>query len=80
MLRQKPEGEAASWEVSFNRAGVPLKIQPNAKPVSEPELSYMKPSGVDGGTLTMDRISGRGANAHLTEKGRQFMRLFVFPD
>ena len=80
MLRQKPEGEPASWEVSFNRAGVPLKIQPNAKAVSEPELSYMKPSSVDGGTLTMDRISGRGANAHLTEKGRQFMRLLVFPD
>ena len=80
MLREKSEGEPASWEVSFNRAGVPLKIQPSAKAVSEPELSYMKPSGVDGGTLTMDRISGRGANAHLSEKGRQAMRLLVFPD
>src|SRR4051812_42212126 len=80
MLRDKSAGEPASWEVSFNRAGVPLKIQPNAKPVSEPELSYLKPGSVDGGILTMDRISGRGANAHLTEKGRQFMRLLVFPD
>ena len=51
MLRQKPEGEAASWEISFNRAGVPLKIQPGTKPVSEPELSYMKPSLVDAGLL-----------------------------
>jgi len=40
----------------------------------------MKPSGVDGATLTIDRISGHGANAHLTEKGRQFMRLLVAPD
>ena len=80
MLRGKPEGDAASWEVSFNRAGVPLKIQPGAKAVSEPELSYMKPSGVDGGLLTMDRIAGRGANAHLTDKGKQFMRLLTFPD
>ena len=79
MLREKSEGEPASWEVSFNRAGVPLKIQASAKAVSEPELSYMKPSGVDGGTLTMDRIAGRGANAHLSEKGRQAMRLLVFP-
>jgi len=80
MLREKPEGEPASWEVSFNRAGVPLKIQANAKAVSEPELSYMKPGGVDGGILTMERIAGRGANAHLTEKGRNAMRLLVFPD
>jgi len=80
MVRQKPEGEPASWEISFNRAGVPLKIQAGTKPVSEPELSYMKPGGVEAGILTSDRISGRGASAHLTEKGKQFMRLLVFPD
>ncbi|HZE13980.1 MAG TPA: M23 family metallopeptidase [Chthoniobacterales bacterium] len=79
MLREKPDGEPASWEISFNRAGVPLRIQASAKAVSEPELSYLKPTGVDGGLLTMDRIAGRGANAHLTEKGRQAMRLLVFP-
>jgi murein DD-endopeptidase MepM/ murein hydrolase activator NlpD len=80
MVRQKPDAERASWEVSFNRAGVPLKIEAEAKPVSEPELSYMKPGGVDAGVLTNDRISGRGKNARLTEKGKQFMRLLVFPD
>lgn len=80
MVRQKAEGEPVSWEVSFNREGVPLKIQPNAKAVSEPELSYLKPSGIDAGHLTSDRISGRGAGARLTEKGKQFMRLLVFPD
>lgn len=79
MVSEKSEGETTSWEVSFNRAGVPLKIRPGAKTVSEPELSYMKPGGIDGGLLTMDRIAGRGANAHLTEKGRQLMRLLVFP-
>src|SRR3954462_14714002 len=66
MLRDKPAGDAASWEVSFNRAGVPLKIRPGAKPVSEPELAYLKPGGVDGRVLTMERLAGRGANAHLT--------------
>jgi hypothetical protein len=40
----------------------------------------MKPSGVDSGILTSDRIAGRGANARLTDKGKQFMRLLVFPD
>ena len=80
MIRQKTEGEPASWEVSFNRAGVPLKIQAGAKPVSEPELSYLKPGGTDAGVLTSDRIAGRGASARLTDKGKQFMRLLVFPD
>ena len=80
MVREKSTGQPASWEVSFNRAGVPLKIQPGAKPVSEPELSYLKPSGVNAGVLTSDRISGRGANARLTDKGKQFMRLLAFPD
>jgi murein DD-endopeptidase MepM/ murein hydrolase activator NlpD len=79
MVRDNAGGEPASWEVSFNRAGVPLKIQPNAKAVLEPELSYLKPSGVDGGVLTMERIAGRGANAHLTDKGKQFMRLLSWP-
>ena len=76
----KSPGQPASWEVSFNRAGVPLKIQAGPKPVSEPELSYLKPSGVDAGVLTSDRISGRGPNARLTDKGKQFMRLLAFPD
>jgi murein DD-endopeptidase MepM/ murein hydrolase activator NlpD len=80
MVRQKTEGEMGSWEVSFNRAGVPLKIQANAKSVSEPELSYMKPSGAGAALLTNDRVSGHGASARLTEKGQQFMRLLVWPD
>jgi murein DD-endopeptidase MepM/ murein hydrolase activator NlpD len=78
LLRDKGNGDVPSWEVSFNRAGVPLKIQPGTKPVTEPELSYFKPGGVDGGVLTMERIAGRGANAHLTEKGKQFMRLLAW--
>jgi murein DD-endopeptidase MepM/ murein hydrolase activator NlpD len=80
MVQQKTEDETASWEVSFNRAGVPLKIQSSAKPVSEPELSYLKPGGIDARLLTNERLAGRGGSARLTEKGRQFMRLLVWPD
>ena len=80
MIQQKTEGETASWEVSFNRAGVPLKIQSSAKAVSEPELSYLKPGGIDASLLTNERVAGRGGSARLTEKGKQFMRLLIFPD
>lgn len=79
MVRPGSEGDPASWEVSFNRAGVPLKIQANAKAVSEAELSYIKP-GTSAGLLTNDRVSGHGAGARLTAKGKQFMRLLTFPD
>ena len=80
MVRQKTEGATASWEVSFNRAGVPLQIQASAKSVSEPELSYLKPGGIDARLLTNERVAGRGSSARLTDKGKQFMRLLVFPD
>jgi murein DD-endopeptidase MepM/ murein hydrolase activator NlpD len=80
MVRQTTEAEAAGWEVSFNRAGVPLKIQRSAKAVLEPELSYLKPGGIDARLLTNERVAGRAGSARLTEKGKQFMRLLVFPD
>ena len=80
MVGERPAGDPPSWEVSFNRAGVPLKIRPGTKSVTEAELSYLKPSGASAGALTMDRLAGRSANAHLTDKGKSFMRLLTFPD
>jgi murein DD-endopeptidase MepM/ murein hydrolase activator NlpD len=80
MVSEKPAGDPPSWEISFNRAGVPLKIRPGTRPVAEPELSYMKPGGVDARILTMEKVTGRGTNARLTDKGKQFLRLLVFPD
>jgi hypothetical protein len=80
MLAQRNVEKPVSWEVSFNRAGVPLKIEPSEKQVSEPELSYLKKNGIDPSYLLRGEIAGRGENAHLTEKGRQFMRLLIYPD
>ena len=80
MLAQKNAETPVSWEVSFNREGVPLKIEPSAKRVSGPELSYLKKSGIDPSYLMRGQIGGRGEAAHLTAKGRQFMRLFIYPD
>jgi murein DD-endopeptidase MepM/ murein hydrolase activator NlpD len=80
LAHPKSDAWGASWEVSFNRAGVPIRIEPNFKRVSEPELSYLKPGGIDARLLTNERLTGRGPNARLTEKGRQFMRLLVWPD
>ena len=80
LLGDRTGSGPVSWEVSFNRVGIPLKIRPGTKPVAEAELSYLKPSDVNAADLTMDRLTGRGANAHLTDKGKQFMKLLTFPD
>ncbi len=59
---------------------MPLKIEPSDKSVTQPELSYVEKSSIDYSYLTRDEISGRGANAHLTDYGRQLMRLLIYPD
>jgi murein DD-endopeptidase MepM/ murein hydrolase activator NlpD len=69
-----------SWEVSFTKTGMPLKIEPSDKKVTQPELTYVKKSEVDCKYLTHDIVAGRGDHAHLTEGGRNFMRLLVYPD
>jgi murein DD-endopeptidase MepM/ murein hydrolase activator NlpD len=72
--------EKSSWEVSFARSGVPLKIEPSDKHVTQPELSYVKKSAIDYSHLTRDIVSGHEGNAHLTNYGSQLMRLLIFPD
>jgi murein DD-endopeptidase MepM/ murein hydrolase activator NlpD len=72
--------EKSSWEVSFARSGVPLKIEPSDKHVTQPELSYVKKSSIDYSHLTRDIVSGHEGNAHLTNYGSQLMRLLIYPD
>jgi murein DD-endopeptidase MepM/ murein hydrolase activator NlpD len=80
MIARKTEKLPVSWEISFNRVGVPVKIEPSEEPAAEPKLSYLKPIGVNASELTRGQIAGRGEGAHLTRKGKQFMRLLTYPD
>jgi hypothetical protein len=80
MLAGDSRSEKSSWEVSFARSGLPLKIEPSAKHVTQPELSYIKTSPIDYSYLTRDEISGRGQGAHLTESGRRLMQLLIWQD
>ena len=70
----------SSWEVSFARSGVPLKIEPTDRRVTQPEVSYVKNSAAECSYLTRDVVSGRGANAHLSGYGAQLMRLLIWPN
>jgi murein DD-endopeptidase MepM/ murein hydrolase activator NlpD len=80
MLTAATRNDKSSWEISFARSGLPLKIEPSDKHVTQPELSYVKKSSIDYSHLTRDAISGSGANAHFTDYGRQSMRLLIYPD
>jgi hypothetical protein len=80
MLATAARNDKSSWEISLARSGLPLKIEPSDKHVTQPELSYVKKSSIDYSHLTRDVISGRGANAHFTDYGRQLVRLLIYPD
>ena len=80
MLQSGGGNKNSSWEVSFARSGLPLKIERSDQRVTQPELSYVKKSSVDYSYLTRDIISGHEGNAHLTNYGRQLMRLLIYPD
>jgi len=70
----------SSWEVSFARSGVPLRIEPSDKRTAQPEVSYVKSSSAESSYLTRDILSGHGANAHLSGYGALLMRLLIWPD
>jgi Peptidase family M23 len=80
MLAGGNRNNASSWEVSFARSGVPLRIEPSDKHVTQPELSYVKKSANQYSYLTRDIVSGHQGNAHLTNYGTQLMRLLIWPD
>ena len=80
MLAAGKRNEKSSWEVSFARSGVPLRIEPSDRRVTQPELSYVEKSSIDASHLTRDIVSGREGSAHLTSYGVQLMRVLVWPD
>lgn len=79
LLRGSAESPA-SCELSFNRAGVPLKVEPSDKAVSSPTLTFAGKARVDCALLTRGIVGGTGASAHLTESGERLMQLFVWPE
>ncbi|HEV2096498.1 MAG TPA: M23 family metallopeptidase, partial [Chthoniobacterales bacterium] len=81
MLRGAPEGTgSAGWEVSFNSAGVPLKIAASKKTVREPELAFVRKGPGDYSYLTRGVVGGRSDSGFLTDSGKRQMCLLYFPD
>lgn len=80
MMGSVPNEKPISWEISFARSGLPLRLTPSAQAVSKAKLSYIKPSAIDSRYLTRGNVAGRGGNAHLIDSGKGYLRLLTFPD
>jgi murein DD-endopeptidase MepM/ murein hydrolase activator NlpD len=79
MLSGSGDG-AAAWEISFNGAGVPLKVTTLQRSVAAPELTYFKRQPINYSYLTRGVLGGSGERAVLTESGLRQMRLLMFPE
>ncbi len=75
-----PNEKPVSWEVSFARSGLPLRLAPSPRAISSAEVTYVKPSAIDSRYLTRGNVTGRGADARFTDSGQRYLRLLSFPD
>ncbi|HRQ90463.1 MAG TPA: M23 family metallopeptidase [Bacteroidia bacterium] len=64
-----------SWEFSFAATGVPLAIRPSDRTVSQPQVTYVKPTPGNHADFTLGRITGTGSTATLTPSGSRYMQL-----
>ncbi len=74
-LAEGIEVASPSWEISFNDAGVPLKIKPSATEVKSPQLAWVKPSAIPYLYHTRYDVSGVGDKATLTSSGVHYVQL-----
>jgi len=64
-----------SWELTFDRTGLPLRIRAVEDSTNEPVLSWAHPSPYPQNWMTKGYIQNRGAAAALTAEGRRFIDL-----
>jgi len=70
---------APSVEISFDPSGLPLKITPCNKQVTEPELTFIKPSSLSYSLLTRNLVTGNGNRHQLSDNGKRYIRLLAGP-
>ena len=70
---KNPRG--ASWEVSFSRWGQPVRVAPSQTPVSQPQVSWVRDTGLSHDLNTRGIVTGSGSTGKLTSSGRRFIEL-----
>jgi len=74
MIRGEASG-AKSWEISFTRSGLPIRLEPRREAVGEPAITSVTPSKFPLTYVTKGYVSGTSKSPTLTTTGRNFLRL-----
>jgi murein DD-endopeptidase MepM/ murein hydrolase activator NlpD len=74
MIRGDGAG-AKSWEISFTRTGLPVRLEPRREVVNEPTITSANPSKFPLIHVTKGYVSGTSKSPALTTSGRKFLRL-----
>jgi murein DD-endopeptidase MepM/ murein hydrolase activator NlpD len=72
---RRPGDPAASWEVAYNSAGVPLAIVPDKEPCAVPAVVWVKPYPGYHSWNTRNHLGGSGATATLSPEGSRYQQL-----
>lgn len=64
-----------SWELTFDRTGLPLRIRTVEESTTEPTLSWVYPSTYPQNWMTKGHIQNRGSAPALSSEGRRFIEL-----
>ncbi len=71
------ESKVQSWEITFNRAGVPLSFEPIEEDSMSTKVVWVKTVNTNHSYLTSGRLSGSGSKASLTSSGTRFVDLLT---
>ncbi len=66
-----------SWEFSFAATGIPLEIRPSDRALSQPVVTFVKPTKANHADLTVGRLTGTGDTATLTPSGSRYLQLIT---
>jgi hypothetical protein len=72
---RKPGEPGASWEISYNSAGVPLSIAPSTQACVMSTVSWVKPSVTNHSWNTRNQLGGTGSTATLAPEGTRYQQL-----
>ena len=70
---------APSVEIAFDPSGIPLKITPSDKKITEPVLTGVRRSSISYSLLTRGMVAGSGDNHRLSTDGLRYLRLIAEP-
>jgi hypothetical protein len=77
-MRKGDHAEATpSWEISYASSGFPLAVTPSSRKVSEPVVSYVKPTRSNHRYNTKGLITGSNRSASLTKIGLRTVSLLT---